>query len=122
MGHRCRPPAPTHGGKRSPYGHLEDHPSVDPEKDFTRAQKRRIFEENAKRNDGVLRDDQTGEELVRAQQHQRGVRPPDNEAQVDHVVPGSKGGTNSFENAEDRSRAGNIEKSDKMPEMPGDRK
>ena len=34
--------------------------------------------------------------------------PPDNEAHVDHVIPKSKGGTNTFENAEVRSRAWNL--------------
>ena len=68
----------------------------------------------------MIRDDRTGEALVRPQRHEKGVRPPDNEAHVDHVVPKSKGGENSFSNAEVRSRAGNLAKGDKMPELPPD--
>jgi hypothetical protein len=109
-------------GSRGPYSHLEDHPSAGPGKDFTRSQKRRILSENESRNGGALRDDKTGEPLVRPSKHEKGVRPPDNEAHVDHVTPKSKGGPNTFENAEVRSRAGNLSKGDKMPEMPGDSK
>lgn len=78
-----------------PYSHLDDHPSVAPGKDFTPSQKRRILGENEARNGGVLRDDKTGEALVRPQKHEEGARPPDSEAHVDHVTPKSKGGENS---------------------------
>jgi hypothetical protein len=98
-----------------PYGHLKDHPSVGPGKDFTQAQKRKIREENRKRNGGILLDDETGEELVEPQQSVKGVTPPDNEAQIDHNWPKSKDGSNSYNNARVRSRANNIAKSDSDP-------
>lgn len=100
--------------KGGPYSHLEDHPSVGPGKDFTDSQKKKILAENKKRNGGTIRDDRTGEKLVKPKQHKAGVSPPSNEAQIDHVDPRSKGGSNSFSNAEVRSRANNIAKSDKV--------
>jgi len=96
-----------------PYAHLEDHPSVGPGKDFTQTQKAKILDANQQQNGGVLRDDRTGEQLVKPQKSQKGVTPPVNEAHVDHVYPKSKGGSNSFGNAEVRSRANNLAKSNK---------
>src|SRR5262249_43041604 len=58
--------APVDDGSRGgKYGHLEDGPTVGPDKDFTAAQKRRILKENQDNGDGVIRDDRSGEELVR---------------------------------------------------------
>jgi uncharacterized protein RhaS with RHS repeats len=97
-----------------PYGHLDDHSSVSSGKPFTQSQKRKILAENQGRNSGQILDDVTGEPLVPAQQHTRGVTPPGNEAHVDHVYPRSQGGPNSFANAEVRSRAANLLKGDKI--------
>ncbi len=105
-------PVPTDG----PYGHFVDGPTVGPGKNFTRGQKRKILEDNEARNGGVLRDDRTGEELVRPKKHERGVKPPPNEAHVDHVVPKSRGGSNSYANAEVRSRDNKLQKGDKLPD------
>ena len=102
------------GGRGGPYGHLDDHPSVNSGKKFTQSQKQKILAENEARNSGQLLDDVTGEPLVRPQQHKRGVTPPSNEAHVDHVYPRSKGGPNSFSNAEVRSRASNLQKGSKI--------
>jgi hypothetical protein len=99
-----------------PYGHLEDPASAGPGKNFTRVQKQKILSENESRNGGVLRDDRSGENLVRPKQSQKGVTPPANEAHVDHVYPRSKDGPNTYSNAEVRSRANNIGKSNKIEE------
>ena len=85
-----------------------------PYKDFTQTQKKNILSENEARNNGVILDDRTGEVLVRPEQSQKGVTPPPNEAQIDHVYPKSQGGPNSYANAEVRSRANNIDKSDSV--------
>lgn len=77
----------TAPGRGGPYGHLEDPASAGSQKGFTQSQKTKIVAENEARNGGVLRDDRTGEVLVRAKRSQKGVTPPGNEAQVDHVYP-----------------------------------
>lgn len=66
--------------------------------------------------DGQLKDDRDGTPLVPAQKHRRGVTPPDNEAQIDHVVPASKGGTNDYGNLRVRSRQANLKKGDRNPD------
>ena len=99
---------------RGPYSHLDDHPSVGPSKKFTALQKKKIIEANKARNGGVIRDDRTGELLQQAKQHKKGVTPPNNEAQIDHVKPKSLAGPNRFGNAEVRSRLNNLKKSNKL--------
>jgi hypothetical protein len=59
-------------------------------------------------------DDVTGQPLVRPQQHTLGKRPPDNEAQIDHVYPRSEGGPNTYSNADVRARIDNIKKGRKI--------
>ena len=90
------------------YSHLPDHPSVGPGKPYTQSAKEKILQENMQRNGGVLRSDMSGEPLVRAQRHQRGVTPPSNEAHVDHIIERSAGGSNSFGNARVLSREENL--------------
>jgi RHS repeat-associated protein len=102
---------------KRPYAQLEDPANVKPGGNFTPAQKRAIYEENMRRNNGVLRADDTGEVLVRPQKSQRGVTPPRNEAQIDHIdarnpaSPNAARGTNSYGNARVISRETNQQKS-----------
>ncbi|WP_289064308.1 PAAR-like protein [uncultured Zobellia sp.] len=102
-----------------PYKHLDDGPSVGQGKDFTAAQKKKIYDANRKRNGGVLKDDDTGEILIEAQKSKKGVTPPQNEAQVDHIIPKKPDnpdvtpGSNSYENAKVISRKNNRAKSNK---------
>ncbi len=56
-----------------------------------------------------------GVETTPGQKSQKGVTPPGNEGQTDHIVPKSKGGTNDPSNAQHLCRDCNIQKSDKMP-------
>ena len=72
--------------------------------------------ERVNRDKGGLQDDRDGTPLVWPKRHRRGVRPPDNEAQVDHVVPRSKGGNNDYNNLRVRSRSANIKKGDRDPD------
>jgi hypothetical protein len=82
---------------------------------FTRKGKVAVKTENAERNDGKNRCENCGVEAVPAKQHQKGVTPPKNEAQVDHVVPRAKGGEGEPDNGQVLCRDCNIKKSDKAP-------
>jgi hypothetical protein len=102
---------PSRGGR---YGYLEDPATANSGRPFTPTQRKAIFSENERQNDGLLRDDQTGEVLVPPQQRKRGVPAPPNEAQIDHVYPRSRGGPNTYSNAEVRSRLNNLRKGKKI--------
>jgi uncharacterized Zn-binding protein involved in type VI secretion len=106
-----QPPAEpaTQGG---PYSHLQDPPEVDPGKDFTPEQKAKAIEENMKKNGGVVRSDLSGEVLTKPAKSKKGVTPDPNEWQIDHIVPKSKGGTNSYANLQILSRQENRSKWD----------
>jgi hypothetical protein len=94
-----------------PYSYLVDPPNVGPYQPFTAAQRKRLFAESKMINQGVLRSDQSGvKAVVVGSRPQRGVTRPANEAQVDHIVPLSKGGTNSFSNAQILTREENLRK------------
>jgi Pretoxin HINT domain len=100
-----------------PYSNIPDPPNVGLGKDFTRAQKKKIYEENLLKNGGELRSDTTGELLVKPTKSQKGVTPPRNEAQLDHIDPKipsdplATPGSNSNSNARLISREENRIKS-----------
>ena len=98
------------------YSNLQDGPTVGSGKDFTRTQKRKILEQNKAQNNGQLTSDKSGEVLGPGQQSRKGVTPPANEAHVDHMVPKSKGGSNSYSNAQVLSRKENLQKGAKVEE------
>lgn len=97
-----------------PYANLEDPPNVGPFKQFTSDQKARIIAENRQRNDGALRSDKGGGELVLASRRSRGVPVDPNEVNIDHIFPRSKGGFNSFANAQVLSFSQNLYKLDRV--------
>ena len=103
------------GGSRggSNYSNLKDSKSVGAGKRFTPAQKKKIIQQNMERNGGVIKSDMSGEILVPATKSQKGVTPNPLEVQIDHIELRSKGGTNSYSNAQVLSRYENIKKSDK---------
>lgn len=92
-------------GYPGPYAHLaKDHPNYKPEVGgaFKNEKLRNaIFDENRRRNGGVLRDDDTGELLV------EGTRGGNDEmaANIDHIIPEKldpcwgQAGTNGYDNA-----------------------
>ncbi|MEY3997148.1 MAG: hypothetical protein RL344_1491, partial [Pseudomonadota bacterium] len=59
-----------------------------------------------------------GVETVAAKKSQRGVAPPKNEAQTDHIIPKSSGGTNAPSNAAHACRECNRNFSDTIKPSP----
>ncbi|WP_309894920.1 HNH endonuclease signature motif containing protein [Archangium sp.] len=82
---------------------------------FTQKKKEIVKQDNSNRNEGKNRCESCGVETVPAQQHKKGVTPPDNETQVDHVVPKAKGGKGEPDNGQVLCRDCNLKKGDKGP-------
>ena len=97
----------------APYSNLQDPSNVAPGKDFTASQKAQIIQQNKINNNGVVKSDLSGKTLVPPQKSMKGVTPPANEWQIDHIIPKSAGGTNSFSNAQVLSREENRTKWDR---------
>ena len=91
------------------YSDLVDHPSVGSGKNFTANQKNNLRAKNLEHNNGHLRSDEDGTFLVSPQQG--GSNPL--QAEVDHIVPRSKGGSNSYRNARVISKQQNNKKGNK---------
>lgn len=99
------------------YSNLDiEHPNMKhkPGADYDQTRKKAIYQENMKRNDGVLRSDKTGKILDVPQKSAKGVVPSKYEAQVDHIFPREAGGANSFSNAQVVERNINIHKSNQL--------
>jgi RHS repeat-associated protein len=81
----------------------------------TRADKKAVYDANRKENDGKLVCPTCGAEMVPARKSQRGVRPPPNEASIDHITPVSKSGSSRRGNLRPACRQCNRDKSDSDP-------
>lgn len=110
----CPGDGPPPGGKPD-YSEIPDPKDVTTNTDPTPRQNREMKRKNRERNGGELRDDVTGELMVDSQKSVRGVTPPDNEVQIDHKIPKSRGGTRSSSNLELRTRKNNRDKGNKLP-------
>jgi filamentous hemagglutinin len=53
---------------------------------------------NRAQNGGELRSDLSGKPMVDSAKSQNGIKPPTNEAQVDHILPINQGGTRTQSN------------------------
>jgi RHS repeat-associated protein len=83
-------------------------------KDFTPSGKRQIDAENASRHGGSNKCEKCGGDVVPGKKNERGVAPPGNQRERDHVIPKSKGGDGSPPNGRVLCRTCNAKKSDKI--------
>jgi hypothetical protein len=81
---------------------------------FTPKGKQEVKAENVQKHDGESRCENCDVKTVEAQKSQKGITPPGNETQVDHVIPKVKGGDGSPSNGQVLCRECNNEKSDKL--------
>lgn len=95
------------------YDHLKEPKKVGPGLETTRSQRARILAENKKQNGGQLTSDESGKPLNPPSNTPKGGRADMAQAEVDHVDPRSKGGTNSNTNQRVISKRENLAKSDK---------
>jgi RHS repeat-associated protein len=85
--------------------------------DFTSSGKKTIDADNAAKNGGKNVCENCGTETQPGKKSEKGVRPPDNERQRDHIKPASQGGTNDPKtNGQVLCRKCNLDKSDKTPQ------
>jgi len=69
-------------------------------KAFTPKGRQQVKEANTQANDGKVVCENCGVDTVPAEKSQPGVKPPANEAQVDHIIPRSKGGDGAPSNGQ----------------------
>lgn len=96
--------------KRPDYTVIKDPKNVLKSTKPTPRQVREMKKVNMKANNGVLRDDLTGEVMVPSKKSVRGITPAANEAQVDHIKPVLKGGTRHMKNLQLITRKNNRTK------------
>ncbi|MEW7279664.1 DUF6443 domain-containing protein [Aquimarina sp. 2201CG1-2-11] len=84
-------------------------------KDFTKAGKEVVKDQNKLKNGGKTKCENCKTETVPAKKSEKGVTPPRNETQVDHINPKSNGGRGNPDNGQVLCRSCNREKSDKLP-------
>lgn len=84
-------------------------------KGFTPKGKKQLDDENANKYGGKNKCEKCGKEVVPGQKSTKGVAPPPNEKQRDHIIPKSQGGDGDPSNGQVLCRGCNLEKSDKLP-------
>ncbi len=95
------------------YSSLQQPKTVGPGLKTTPAQRQRILEANKKSNDGIIRSDESGKILDPPVQSKKGVPTNMNQAEVDHIIPKSRGGNNSNSNLRVISKEENLKKGSK---------
>lgn len=97
------------GGK---YSGLKEPKVVGEGLNTTKAQRTRILEANKEANGGIIKSDLSGKTLDAPVQARKGVKANMSQAEIDHVQPKAKGGSNSNSNLQVLSKEENLRKRD----------
>ena len=96
----------------------KQEPGSRPGKPFTPKGKQAVKDDNKSKNNGQPTCENCGTPTTPGQQGTKGVTPPDNETNVDHIDPKSNGGSGTPENGQVLCRACNLDKGNKTPQQP----
>ena len=93
------------------YRDIPNPKNAGPGKATTAKQRKLLLERNMEINGGVLRSDGDGRVLNMPHKSVKGMKADMNQAEVDHIVPKSKGGKNTNDNLQILSKEENLKKS-----------
>ena len=93
------------------YRDIPNPRNAGPGKITTAKQRRLLLERNREVNGGVLRSDGDGRILNMPRKNLKGEKADMNQAEVDHIMPKSKGGANTNDNLQILSKEENLRKS-----------
>jgi RHS repeat-associated protein len=106
--------AVRHLAEGNNYGDLKEPRNVGEGKSTTPSQRQRILDKNKKQNNGQLHSDGDGRALEKPSKVAKGEKANMNQAEVDHIQPKSKGGTNNNSNLRVISKEENLKKGNKV--------
>ena len=95
------------------YSNVPDPKNAGDGKKTTRSQRQKLLDENKKQNNGELKSDGDGRKLDPPSKNIKGQKANMNQAEVDHIKPKSKGGSNRNTNLRVISKEENLAKSNK---------
>ncbi|MPN09536.1 hypothetical protein SDC9_156827 [bioreactor metagenome] len=100
----------TDAGKVSKYSDIPNPKNVGEGKATTASQRKNILNENRKQNNGELKSDGDGRKLNQPSKSVKGQKADMNQAEIDHINPKSKGGSNDNSNLQVLSKEENLRK------------
>ena len=102
--------------KAGKYIDIRNPKNAGPGKKTTPSQRKRILEANRQQNGGELRSDGDGRRLNPPSKGIKGKNADMNQAEIDHVEPRSKGGSNENYNMQVLSKEENLKKGNRLNE------
>ena len=97
-------------GAKGKYDDVPNPKNVGDGKSTTSTQRKNILEENKRQNNGVMKSDGDGRNLNPPSKNVKGKKVDMNQAEVDHMKPKSKGGSNDNSNLQVLSKEENLKK------------